>query len=278
MDTNQKIKFEIDFRKWLVFSESAKNPQLLKNLKKAINNKKSYDGILVEKDKTNSGYEYYFIESGNPIGLKIGADQYIKFLNYFQNHYDKEKLDDNTFEKGKQESQKFIGYSDPEIKTDQNSQLKYNDYNSKKTLNFLRKISSINKLKHSFNFSLLGLLVLQVVIIPENIGGHSLGNINIYAVFGIMLLTWFLNFWAYSKFFFMKNTYREIFRLTASYFSILWLIAFLEIIIIESLQGKFSLLASLIILFIGQISGLIISLFTTMIVYFIRGGKMINVK
>ncbi len=278
MDTNQKIKFEIDFRKWLVFSESSKNPQMMKSLKKAINNKRSYAGIEIEKEKTTSGYDYYFIESENPVGLKIESDKYTQFLNYFQDHYDKEGLKNYFSEKGKQETQKFNTYSDSETYSDQNSQFNYTEYSSEKTPNFLRKISSVNKLKHSFNFSLLGLIVLQIVIIPENVGGQSLGNSSIYLVFGVMLLTWFLNFWAYSKFYDMKNTYREIFRLTANYFSILWLIAFLEIIIIESLQGKFSLLASLVILIIGQISGLIISLFTTMIVYFIRGGKMINVK
>ncbi|PTB91040.1 hypothetical protein C9994_16245, partial [Marivirga lumbricoides] len=213
MDTNRDIEFETDYRRWLVFSESVNNAKQLKNLENALNKRKSTNDISVKKKKDGSAYEYFIVENGKSSGLKISEENYIQFLNYFQEHYGRKKIENKPFTIDKQKSLKYSSNGFSKRNLGQKQMFISVQEEGVRIPFLLEKISSSNKLKHSFTFSLLALLVLQILIIPGNFGGFSFGDIGTYTFFGIMLLMWILSFWSYSKLFTMQNSYKEIFRL-----------------------------------------------------------------
>ncbi|WP_159579304.1 hypothetical protein [Marinoscillum sp. 108] len=269
-----KDSIETDFRKWLAFSESIKSSDMLNKLTRAINKKKSYKEITLKKEKQNDRITYFITEQDNSVILQLNDYQYPEFSGYFTEHYAQDISKNNTnFIKSpaRNNNSRSLG-----IASNKNIITNYNYDEVKSLWAFLIKISSRNKLKHTLTYSLVALLVLQLVIILGNVGKVRLGDFGTYTMFALMLLFWYVNIWTYTKFYSMNNSYWEIFRLTAYYFSLVWLFSFLEVGIIDYFQGKFNVWFSLLLVFLGQVAAILISLFTTAITYFIRGGKVVT--
>ncbi|VXD11166.1 conserved membrane hypothetical protein [Marinoscillum sp. 108] len=247
---------------------------MLNKLTRAINKKKSYKEITLKKEKQNDRITYFITEQDNSVILQLNDYQYPEFSGYFTEHYAQDISKNNTnFIKSpaRNNNSRSLG-----IASNKNIITNYNYDEVKSLWAFLIKISSRNKLKHTLTYSLVALLVLQLVIILGNVGKVRLGDFGTYTMFALMLLFWYVNIWTYTKFYSMNNSYWEIFRLTAYYFSLVWLFSFLEVGIIDYFQGKFNVWFSLLLVFLGQVAAILISLFTTAITYFIRGGKVVT--
>ncbi len=276
IDTYQKVNFESDFRKWLVFSNSVKNVEDLKILKQAIYNKTTVAGVTFTMERSETETCYILAEQENPLRLKIAEIQFPLFVQYFQEHYDATKNSINAVPT----EHDFLNAQNSNTQTaklpNQNKTAQIQVAHQRNSPPFLRKLCSDNKIIHSFKFSIVTLVVLQAVLIPGNLGGYSLGNLGTYGSFGIMTVLWVISVLVYAKYFNFNNSYKETFKLTASFFAFIWLFTYIEVIIIDAIKGRFDMWFSLFLLVIGQFAGIFISLFATMILYFVRGGKVVN--
>jgi hypothetical protein len=144
--------------------------------------------------------------------------------------------------------------------------------------NILIKISSPFKVKHSIFYSFPTFIILQIIILPGNIGNHKIGDWGIYFFISVFCGILYLSILSYSKLFYNIRSYKDIFKLTAPFCSIFLLLVFLEILIIDSFSEKFNLLWNLFLILAAQFFGIIISLFLTMIIYYLKGGKVIYLQ
>lgn len=146
-------------------------------------------------------------------------------------------------------------------------------------LNLLKRISSAKKWKHSFCFSLISLAILQIVILPGNIGLGKPEGWGIYFFFGMLLLIWILNIWTYSKFFYSVRLYKDIFKLSFLYWFSFFTLVLVEIVVLDILQGpSYNVLFYILIFLLFQSVGILFTLFLSMIMYYVKGGKMIEYK
>jgi hypothetical protein len=261
-----------DFRQWYSYSQSAQSSKMSNQLKRVIEKKESQYGFTFEIAKTGNEEIYYLSEKYYPAVLRLTKLSCDEFLGFIGTHYADEEF---TEENNCQESAK------QDNKTVRNKEYPFLSKNtSKKTLliSTLSTISSNNKLKHSFNFSLITFLILQINILPGNISNNKVGDWGIYFFFGIFCLIYFFNIWSYSKLFYNIRSYTDIFRLTALYSSVFFLLVFLEITIIDMFGEKFNIWWNLFLIILGQLFGVFLSLFLTMILYFIKGGRMVNIS
>jgi hypothetical protein len=139
------------------------------------------------------------------------------------------------------------------------------------------RIFSRNAFKQGFNFSLSGLLALQVIIIPENFIGIDvpLFVTRIYT-FIVMLILGFISARTYRKAYMKSVKYWPIFRLTASFTCCLYLLLDIEMLIIDLFSNeKFSLPSQIFLLFIALIFGIFMAFVYTPIYYYANGGKVV---
>lgn len=124
-------------------------------------------------------------------------------------------------------------------------------------------------------FSLISFLLAQPVVILGNTG-HRLGDIGTYSLLTIEHSLWFLCYWSYARFFILERTYRAIFKLTGNYFAFTLLLLFIEVDFFMLADGSLTWFIAIGFILLGQLVGLIESLFLSMIMYYVRGGKVIN--
>lgn len=270
------IQLETDYRKWLAFSPSAGSNELIVTLKKALKSRRSKGNIVIAKEKHEGRNTYHISEKGNSTTLQVSEDEYPEFFNYFSIHYlgefDKEA---KVFVQNEQ-----VSSLKPKVEnhneSDSNPPL-FDDKQEGPGLSLLRRISSANKLRHAFHFSLLCLAIQQIYIIPANFGDLNLVNTGNYSMLIVMLLVWWASVWAYVKLFPFTNSYKENLKLTYNYFALWWFLGFTEVIIITWIRGDFNLWFSVFIMFLGQFIAAIMGLFLTVIAYYIQGGKVVRV-
>jgi hypothetical protein len=146
-------------------------------------------------------------------------------------------------------------------------------------LNLLKRISFANKWKHSFCFSLICVAILQIVIVPENFDIGKVGGWGIYFFYGVLLLVWILNIWAYSKIFYNIRLYKDIFKLTFLYHTSFYMLVFIEIVVRDVLSGSsFVVLFFIWMFLLFQLVGILSTLFLSWIMYLVKGGKTIEYR
>lgn len=260
MDENN---IENNFKEWFEYSRSKDNQVQANVLKKVLLTKKP-QGIIEISEKVSGDEIYYCVrERYNPIFLYINTDSCQEFYSYLCNlspELEVEIPEVNVFQENN--SKKDVVVSDRSIKS-----------------NIFRIISSKKPFIHSLRFSFLSLLVLQVLIIPGNISDYKPPSWSYIVFFGVLTCVFYLSIWSYSKFFSNLKSYDDIFKFSIVFYCSFYLFVFTEIMIIDSIgSNNFSILFSLVLIILGQVVGVLFSLFFAAIIYFIKGGKMINIK
>lgn len=272
MSDYQDKYVEANFRQWYAYSQSAQSRRMSNHLKSALKNRQSQHEFTFESENTDGEEFFYISENYNPTILRLNKLALDEFISLIETNYADEEIveEQEPQEPAKQKNRPI----EKEVNIPQAKEANKTGY----LLDLLSKISSVNKTKHSLYYSLLTFIILQIVIIPGNIGYQSIGGWGRFFFFTIFGLAAFLNSWSYSKLYSNISTYNAIFKLTASYSSLFFLFAFIEVTVIDMFGGNFILWFNLLLIIFGQIVAIILSLFITMIIYFIKGGKALNIK
>jgi len=272
MSDYQDKYVETDFRQWYTYSQSAQSSRMSNHLKSVIKNKQSQHEFTFESERTDGEELFYISESYNPTLLRLNKPALDEFLSLIEANYADEEIveEKKPQEPAKQKSKPI----EKEVNTPQTKEANKTGF----LLDLLSKISSVNRTKHSLYYSLLAFTILQIVIIPGNIGYQGIGGLGRFFFFTIVGLAAFLNIWSYSKLYCNIQTYNAIFKLTAQYCSLFFLLVFMEVAVIDMFGGNFTIWFSLLLVIFGQVVAIILSLFITMVIYFIKGGKLLNIQ
>jgi hypothetical protein len=274
MAESNETNIVTDFRKWYDYSQSAASSKMSNRLKMVIRMRESQPGFTFEANSSGGETIFYITESYNPAVLRLTEGSCHEFLELISTRYPGEEVVE------KFEIQQLA--TNPEVissKKEQKTAVK-NSFNGGFLLKLSTKISSPNKAKHSLYFSLVTFVILQINLLPGNVGPHELGGWGIYFFFGVWFLIAYLQIWSYSKLYYNIKSYGDIFKLSALYGALFFLYVALEITGIDLIRGKveISILWTLFFTILLQSLGIMLSLFITVVLYFVKGGKMINYK
>lgn len=260
MDENN---IEYNFKEWFEYSRSKDNQAQVNMLKRVLLTKQSKE-IIDISEKVSEGEIYYcIVERYNPVLLYVNSNSCQEFYSYLCDLFPEEK---------------------PEKIEVKNTQENVNeqidsDSNIDGRTNIFRMISSKKPIIHTLRFSLLAFIILQVLILPGNISDYKLPSWSYIVFFGVLVCVFYMSIWSYSKFISNLKSYNDIFKFSIFFFCLFYLFVFIEIMIIDSIgSDNFSILFSLLLIILGQVVGVLFSLFFAAIIYFIKGGKMINVS
>ncbi|MGE0079543.1 MAG: hypothetical protein AB7S48_16905 [Bacteroidales bacterium] len=266
---NEDVNFETDFMTWFNYSQSINSLKLIHELKHVLKSKESQKSYVISNGITEDGVTYFITEKYNPTALRLTNSGCNTFYDFLCQQYPEE----NTEEPIKVESKSEIVSVDKKI----NPETKNPQENRSKLLMILHKISSKNVILHSLSFSILAFIISQINILPGNISSYKLGNWSIYLFFGMFAFVYFLCIWAYSNLYKNIKLYNEIFKFSILYSSSFFLLAFIETMIIDFLFSEsFTIFGSIMLIILGQIMGVILSPILTLIIFFVKGGKIIN--
>ncbi|MEO1049872.1 MAG: hypothetical protein AAFX87_04585 [Bacteroidota bacterium] len=156
---------ESDYKKWLVFSRSAASLEQANHLFQALDQKKSLNQIRFLEYDGDEGTEYVISEDGNPTELSIGEPGRSSLLEYLEEHY---LVNHSLDEKASIENNEN-NLVEPKQKTESNTNSLGREQSRGPWLtNLTSRITRSNKWAHGFNFSLVVLLSLQLIILPIN--------------------------------------------------------------------------------------------------------------
>jgi hypothetical protein len=273
-ENNGNHHLESDFKKWYNYSQCNGNAKLTLALKKAILHQESGSIFTINKKGDKEKSLLIISEKYNPISLGIHQDSMNEFINFLGsfNYIEEEGYPDPL---NKKEPNETI---DTKTKAQKDKSRSYkNEVKEKKIFNLLHKLSFQKKTLHALSFSFITFIILQIIILPTNLYDIKLGNWSKYLFLGFSLFTCTLSTISYSKYYYSLKQYKDIFGLVTRFYSFLWLFIFSEIIVIDLILDKaFNVLFGVFLILLGQVAGLITSLFLSMIIYYTKGGKMIN--
>lgn len=254
---------EFDFKQWFEYSRSKEHQAQANMLKRVLLTKQSQGTIEISEKVLEGEICYCIVERYNPVLLYVNSSSCQEFYGHICSLFPDEEPE----------------YSEP--KNTQEIVNKQIDANSKinDRTNIFRMISSEKPFIHSLRFSFLSLLVLQVLILPGNISDYKLPSWSYLIFLGVFTLTFYLCIWSYSKVFSDIKSYNDIFKFSIIFCNSFFLLVFVEVMIIDSIViDNFSFLFSLILIVLGQLIGVLFSLFFAAVIYFIKGGKMVDVR
>ncbi|MEQ9305743.1 MAG: hypothetical protein RJQ14_17650 [Marinoscillum sp.] len=174
------VDIELDYRKWLVFSNVVKSAAATSEFEKALKQKKSTKNITITVEQ-NAGEKLYFIkEANNSSILRIDEVDIDEIKKYVEREYKQAKPENgklkNPYTKSKQWSSRFDSKNTPS---------KY--------------LYSENKIKHGLIYSLYTLLSLQLLILPHLVLNVEIGIIGLLLRYPISLIGLFFCFKYYKQ-------------------------------------------------------------------------------
>jgi len=267
--------YETDFRKWFKFSQSANNKNMANRLKQMLISREPQKGFDL-KIENESGEPIIIIsEKFNPLELKLTEQACIEFLEYIRSFFPADEIIEEIPQN--QTNIELLGIKRLNQNPDQNNQL---DFDQKKSNSFVQKIlskmSSKSPVSHSFHFSLISFVFLQPIILPGNIGYSSPGTWGFVVFWVIMLIISYFSVVAFSRITANKQSSLQILKLNVIHNAFFFLMAMSEVSLIDLYTGKFGLLFYFILVLIGQLAGFLLALLNSPIIYFARGGKLIE--
>lgn len=261
MADNNNIEY--DFKEWFNYSHSKEFQNKTSLLKKVLLTRKSQGDIEFTEKIIDNETCFCIAEKFNPVLLCLKIEFCEEFYNYLCNLFPEVEVEIpevNVIRENN--SEKNVIVSDTSSKS-----------------NIFRIISSKKPFIHSLRFSFLSLIVLQALILPGNISDYKLPSWSYIIFLSVFALTFYLCIWSYSKIFTNVVSYNDIFKFSIIFCNSFFLLVFVEVMIIDSIViDNFSFLFGFILIILGQLVGVIFSLFFAVITYFIKGGKMINVN
>lgn len=271
MNEEKGSSIEDNFDVWFKYSQSFHSAKLANQLKRVLKSKESQNGFEIRKEYSGTDEVFYLTESYNPTVLALNSKSCDEFYQLICNQFPIDEIEQNP----------ILNFTGKTTINQADNSFKAVDKTNQKDfpLNIFSKISSKNIVIHSVYYSIVTFFVLQICILPGNVSDYKLGSWSYFFFFGVFCLVFYASIWSYSKLFRDIKLYNDIFKFSTIYSCTFYLLVFIEIMIIDSTRpATFSLFFSIVLIFFGQIVGVIFGLFLALVMYFVKGGKMVNMK
>jgi len=273
---------ERNYKKWLLNSSCTISQEKAQKLFKAVEKVREVKPFSCKKVVENSEHVYLIHEEENPAILRLNEDSKGSMLEYMSSHYVLEKKIGKTKSKPIENKQALDGiqtYWQEEI--DNEFDQDFTAVQKRKHIpKYLKIISSVKPYKHALNFSFLGILVLQLNILPPYVGGFEIGDITEIVLLLLQVGICYLAVWTYSVQYQKLEKYTSILKITMTCCMLVLFWAANEILLISSFtdEEKMSVLAWIAITGLFSIAGIFLGVIITAGIYIAQGGQIVQVK
>lgn len=246
-----------DYKKWLTLSSCSYSADDAKLLFQAVEKLSSNDLLQIEKLESEV---LIYLNGSDTLTLKMTERE--EFLNYLEAHY----IPSST----------PVPNEGAELK---DKRLTKESELTKVLDKSLLLLSSENKLRHSFKFSILLFMLLQIAILPQFVSLELNKTFSYTYVTCIVTGISYLSIWSYSRYVKKLTNYWDIFRIVFLSCFLTFSAIVIQVTLIDNALGKeFSVLFVSFFFFLEGFVALVVSVFLTAIFYLIQGGKIVNIK
>ena len=259
-----------DFRKWLAYNNELSSGEAIHSLSESLRNV-GPRGKIQFNTIVEGGESCYMIACGDSHILKLKESHRLEFLRYIGEHYlNSEMVKIPLPETTKQQMPIDKPWAVRTFSGDSGNQ--------SRITGFSNTMVSATTFVQAFRFSLAGLLIFQLIVIPQFVLDINISkNVIIIFAFIVLGVLSHISVRLYRKHFTSddKVRYRFVWRLVML-FSVMLYVGFIaEVTLLELMTGA-SDLATLWLFVPYLVFGAFIGLFFSGIVYFTNGGKVMS--
>ena len=260
-----------DFRKWLAYNNELTSMDAIHSLLESLR-KVGPRGKIQFSTVVEGGESCYMIRCGDSHILKLNEAQRLEFLRYIGEHYLNSEIPVKSPLPGKTTQQMPVD-KPRAVRT-----FSGESGSESRITGMANKMVSAATLVQAFRFSLAGLLIFQLIVIPQFVLDINISkNVIIVFAFIVLGLLSHISVRLYRKHFTSddKVRYRFVWRLVML-FSVMLYVGFIaEVTLLELMTGA-SDLGTLWLFVPYLVFGAFIGLFFSGIVYFTNGGKVMS--
>jgi hypothetical protein len=264
-----------DFRKWVAYNNELNSRETIRSLFESLRTV-GPSGSIQFNTLAEGGETYYVLRCGDSHILKLEETQRLDFLHYISEHYlnseipEKEPLPETTTQQIPGDNNK------PWAMLTSSSESR----NAAWITWIANKLACENTFVQAFRFSLAGILIFQLIVVPEYVLDIDISK-NAIVVFALIVLGVLshTSVRLYRKHFTADDRvrYRFVWRLVMLFCVLLYVEFNTEVTLLELAKGTSSpTLVTLLVFVPYLVFGAFIGLFFSGIAYFTNGGKVMS--